>query len=157
MESFLFVAPDGDVYKEEFDGNLKRHGHVARAYMELKKLPMIDVEPDTTNGFYWGKELAKNHSTFAIQDCKTSAGIYIPSKLTQQQILWIENYFNIEIEKFNGKLLVCDFIDEKMNAYDSNKCDVMYELEKCLNNKGVNISIYKEEDVSDIGNKRRHI
>lgn len=157
MESFLFVNPDGEVYKEEFDGNLKRHGHIARVYMEQNNLTPIDVEIDTENGFYWGKEVAKNHSIFAIQDSRTSAGIYIPSILTKSQILWIENYLNIEIEKYDGKLLVCNFIEDRMDAYHSLQDNALLELKKCLKEKGVNISIYKGDDVNEFGNKRRNI
>lgn len=156
MEEFIFVAPNGEIYRKELIGENVRHGHVAREYMESKKLPMIDVEPDAENGYLWGKELAKNHSTFAIQNSGTSGGIYIPNELTSQQKIWIEKQFLSEIEIFNDKLLICNYVHEDMNAYYYLHDNVLYELEQCLRKKGVNIKIYNEEDINEIGNKRKH-
>lgn len=154
MEGFIFISPDGEVYKKEFDGTIKRHGPVAKKYMDEKKLPLVDVDPEIKNGFYWGKELAKNHSRFVIQNSGRSGAIYIPSELTDVQKIWIQQFLLTEIRRFNGLLIVCDFIGEKMNAYDSSQYDVVYELEKCLKLKGVNINL--EVYDNDIGNKRRY-
>ena len=40
MEEFIFVAPNGEIYRKELIGENVRHGHVAREYMESKKLPI---------------------------------------------------------------------------------------------------------------------
>lgn len=156
MEEFIFVAQDGEVYRKPLIGKLVRHGHIAKEYMELKKLPIIDVDHDAENGYLWGKELAKNHSRFVIQNSGSSGAVYIPSELTEIQKIWIKNNLLTEIEIFNGLLIVCNFNGENMKSYASTQDNVMYELEKCLKEKGVGINIYKEEEVNDIGNKRRY-
>lgn len=158
MEEFIFVAPDGDVYRKQLigfiDGKKIRHGHIARDYVHIRQLSIIDVDPETENGFYWGKELAKNHSTLTIQNCGDSGSVFIPVELNENQKMWIKNNLMNEIAIFNGLLIVCDFVNGGMNAYVSNKCNVIEELEKCLKEKGVDIK--KEVSTDDIGNKRRY-
>ena len=151
MEEFIFISPTGEVYRKEIINGNARHGDIAYKYMCERSLEINSVDIKEKNGYPWGVELAKYHSTLVIQDGGTLGIIYIPNILTEEQKKWAKKSLLNELELMDGQIFICDFIGDEMqqyNYYDIN-IDIENQLVKCLKQKGVNIK-NKEESKNGI-------
>lgn len=111
-EEFIFINKEGKLYKEETDDcNNYRHGDIAYNYMQKENLKIHDVDINQKNGYLWGIELAKFYSIFVIHVSKPFSILYIPAKLTKEQIDWIEKKLIKTIKSLNTEIFICKFLN----------------------------------------------
>lgn len=147
MEEFILVAPNGEIYRKETNALMNyRHGDIAREYMHNRNLEIKKVKITEKNGYPWGVELAQYHSVFAIQDGDSVGVIYIPSKLTDKQKIWIKQFILNELELMDGQLFICNFVGEDMIRYFYYDSNIIEQLTICLKEKGVDLSLKEEQN-----------
>jgi len=139
-EEFIFINTEGKLYKEETNDLKKyRHGDIAYNYMKKENLQIHEVDINQKNGYLWGIELAKFYSIFVIHVSNPFSIIYIPQKLTKEQIDWIEKNIKEVINKLNTEIFICDFVDNTEINYLYFKENIENKLCNYLKTKGVNI------------------